>query len=245
MIDFQVETLIRHALSEDIGSGDVTTQAVIPEETRGSARIIAKEPLVVAGTQVAQRVFLLVDPSLKVRIPQQDGSHARPGDVLLEVSGGVSAMPGPKFVFAHIGSPHEPFVFGPHGEKVPAERQDHFAVEAYRDQVIYLNSRMIPILREIISASATPPVIILQADHGGMETEAHDRMAILNAYYLPDGGNDRLYENISPVNSFRLVFNTYLNGDYELLEDTSYFSKNLFPYKFTVVEETRPECIDE
>jgi nicotinate-nucleotide pyrophosphorylase (carboxylating) len=37
-------------------------------------------------------VFLLVDPSLKVRIPQQDGSHARPGDVLLEVSGGVSAM---------------------------------------------------------------------------------------------------------------------------------------------------------
>ena len=92
MIDFQVETLIRHALSEDIGSGDVTTQAVIPEETRGSARIIAKEPLVVAGTQVAQRVFLLVDPSLKVRIPQQDGSHARPGDVLLEVSGGVSAM---------------------------------------------------------------------------------------------------------------------------------------------------------
>ena len=92
MIDFQLETLIRHALSEDIGSGDVTTQAVIPEEARGSARIIAKEPLVVAGIQVAQRVFLLVDPSLKVRIPQQDGSHARPGDVLLEVSGGVSAM---------------------------------------------------------------------------------------------------------------------------------------------------------
>jgi len=164
---------------------------------------------------------------------------------ILDRLGGVSAMPGPKFVFAHIGSPHEPFVFGPDGEKVPAERQDSFAVEAYRDQVIYLNSRMIPILREIISASATPPVIILQADHGGMETEAHDRMAILNAYYLPDGGNDRLYENISPVNSFRLVFNTYLNGDYELLEDTSYFSKNLFPYKFTVVEETRPECIDE
>jgi nicotinate-nucleotide pyrophosphorylase (carboxylating) len=92
MIDFQVETLIRHALAEDIGSGDVTTQAVIPEETKGSARIIAKEPLVVAGTQVAQRVFLLVDPSLKVGIPRQDGSQAGPGDLLLEVSGGVSTM---------------------------------------------------------------------------------------------------------------------------------------------------------
>jgi nicotinate-nucleotide pyrophosphorylase (carboxylating) len=92
MIDFQLETLIRHALSEDIGSGDVTTQAVIPEEARGSARIIAKEPLVVAGTQVARRVFLLVDPSLKVGTPQQDGSQARPGDLILEVWGSVSAM---------------------------------------------------------------------------------------------------------------------------------------------------------
>jgi nicotinate-nucleotide pyrophosphorylase (carboxylating) len=92
MIDFQIETFIRHALAEDIGSGDVTTCAVIPEETKGSARIIAKEPLVVAGTQVAQRVFLLVDPSLNVGIRQQDGSDARPGDVLLEVAGGVSAM---------------------------------------------------------------------------------------------------------------------------------------------------------
>ena len=92
MIDFQLETLIRHALSEDIGSGDVTTQAVIPEAARGSARIIAREPLVVAGTQVAHRVFLLVDPSLKVGIPQQDGSDARPGDLLLEMWGSVSAM---------------------------------------------------------------------------------------------------------------------------------------------------------
>jgi nicotinate-nucleotide pyrophosphorylase (carboxylating) len=92
MIDFQVETLIRHALSEDIGSGDVTTQAMIPEEATGSARIFAKEPLVVAGTRVAERVFLLVDPSLKVGIPQQDGRHARPGDIVLEVWGGVAAM---------------------------------------------------------------------------------------------------------------------------------------------------------
>jgi nicotinate-nucleotide pyrophosphorylase (carboxylating) len=92
MIDFQLETLIRHALSEDIGSGDVTTLALIPRQARGSARIIAKESLVVAGTEVAHRVFLLVDPSLKVDIRQQDGSRAHPGDPLLEVSGGISTM---------------------------------------------------------------------------------------------------------------------------------------------------------
>jgi len=92
MIDFQVETLIRYALAEDIGSGDVTTRAVIPDETRGNAHIIAKEPLVVAGTEVARRVFLLVDPSLRVGICKHDGSHARPGDLLVEVSGGVSTM---------------------------------------------------------------------------------------------------------------------------------------------------------
>jgi nicotinate-nucleotide pyrophosphorylase (carboxylating) len=92
MIDFQVETLIRHALTEDIGSGDVTTHAVIPEESKGGARIIAKEPLVVAGTQVARWVFLLADPSLQVGVHRQDGSHIRPGEVILEVSGGVATM---------------------------------------------------------------------------------------------------------------------------------------------------------
>ena len=157
----------------------------------------------------------------------------------LDQLGKLGKMPGPKFVFAHIVSPHKPFVFGPHGESV---QQDENPLVGYRDQVAYLNFRMIPLLRQILSDSASPPVIIIQGDHGGVETNAEDRLAILNAYYLPDNGSQNLYESITPVNTFRLIFNTYFGGHYELLEDTSYFSTYHQPYKFTPIPNTRPGC---
>jgi nicotinate-nucleotide pyrophosphorylase (carboxylating) len=92
MIDLQVETLIRHALAEDIGSGDVTTRAVIPVEAKGGARIIAKEPFIVAGCDVARRVFSLVDGCLEVAIGVPDGCPARTGHLLMEVSGSLATM---------------------------------------------------------------------------------------------------------------------------------------------------------
>ena len=48
-------------------------------------------------------------------------------------------------------------------------------------------------------------------------------MRIFNAYYLPEGGNENLYETITPVNTFRVVFNTYFGGRYELLPDKSWY----------------------
>ena len=157
----------------------------------------------------------------------------------LDQLGKLPAMPGPKFVFAHIVSPHRPFVFGPQGEIVDQEKGD---IAGYRDQVAYLNSRLIPILQKIISNSTVPPIIILQGDHGGLDTSVEERMAILNAYHLPGDGSRLLYENISPVNSFRLVFNQYFGSQYDLLEDTSYFSSYQFPYQYTVIPNTRNGC---
>ena len=57
-----------------------------------------------------------------------------------------------------------------------------------------------------------------------------ERMGILNAYYLPKGGNKTLYKTITPVNSFRKIFNHYFKTDYKILDDVSYFSqhKNIF-----------------
>ena len=49
------------------------------------------------------------------------------------------------------------------------------------------------------------------------------KMSILNAYHLPDGGDQLLYDTITPVNTFRLILNHYLNGDYDLLEDISWY----------------------
>lgn len=157
----------------------------------------------------------------------------------LDQLGNLGKMQGPKFVFAHIVSPHKPFVFGPNGESV---QQDENPLVGYRDQVVYLNTRMIPLLQQIISDSASPPVIVIQGDHGGVETNTEDRLAILNAYYLPENGSQYLYESITPVNTFRLIFDTYLGGQYDLLEDTSYFSNYQQPYKFTPIPNTRPGC---
>jgi hypothetical protein len=153
--------------------------------------------------------------------------------------GKLPNMIGPKFVFAHIVSPHKPYVFGPAGEIVGDEKND---IIGFRDQVQYLNSRLVPMLQSIIINSSIPPIIILQADHGGVGTSTVDRHKILNAYYLPTGGEELLYENISPVNSFRLIINHYFGGNFEILEDISFTSTYKHPYMYTIITENRPDC---
>jgi hypothetical protein len=97
-------------------------------------------------------------------------------------------------------------------------------------------------LQKIISDSETPPIIIVQGDHGGLDTTDEERMAILNAYYLPGDGNQLLYENITPINTFRLIINHYFGSDFEPLEDVSYFSSYKHPFQFKVIPNTRPGC---
>ena len=151
----------------------------------------------------------------------------------------VPSIPGPKFVFAHILAPHPPYVFEPNGELVQEEKGK---IIGYRDQVAYVNQRMIPLLKSIISNSEVPPIIIVQGDHGPGSFTHHDRMSILNAYYLPGSDPNLLYNSISPVNSFRVVFDSYFGGNYPLLEDTSYFTISREPYEFEVVPNNDDNC---
>jgi hypothetical protein len=152
-------------------------------------------------------------------------------------------IPGPKFVFAHIISPHAPYIFGPESEHInPTEmftlggdREEgtpEYHINGYHNQINFINRRLEWLLPHIISRSETPPIIILQADHGG---PLGNRMAILNAYHFPDSGSEFLYETITPVNTFRLLFNIYFSGEYELLEDVSYSSSYNDPYNFIVI----------
>jgi len=60
-------------------------------------------------------------------------------------------------------------------------------------------------------------------------------MKILNAYYLPDGGSEAIYPAISPVNTFRTIFNRYFGGNLPLLEDRSYFSPVDDPFRLTPI----------
>jgi hypothetical protein len=152
----------------------------------------------------------------------------------------VPSIQSPKFVFAHINLPHPPYVFGPNGEYIK-EPEDKFDLIAYRNQLTYTNSRILPILKDLVERSERPPVILLQGDHG-LRLVPEERMPILNAYYLPGEGKDLLYPTISPVNSFRVVFNTYFGGNFELLEDSSYFSLYEFPYEFQAVPVSESGC---
>ena len=151
----------------------------------------------------------------------------------------LPALPGPKLVFAHLVIPHPPYVFGPNGEFTDYDRDP---IAAYHDQVIYLNKRLIPLLKTIQQQSATPPIIVIQGDHAGVESDQNFRMEILNAYYLPGQAAGQLYESISPVNTFRLILDQYFGGQYKLLKDTSYFSVYKTPFDYTVIPDKRAGC---
>jgi hypothetical protein len=111
--------------------------------------------------------------------------------------------------------------------------------DRYLDQIIFINKKMEKIVSEILSKSKTEPVIIIQADHGPQITPGGEtlraRMGILNAYHMPDKESSFLYESITPVNTFRLIFNQYLETNYVKLEDKSYFTHYSIPYKFVDV----------
>jgi hypothetical protein len=157
----------------------------------------------------------------------------------LEQLGDLPARPGPKFVFAHLVIPHPPYVFDPNGEFTDIDIDYE---QGYRDQVLYLNKRLLDLLPKMIAVSPTPPVIILQGDHGSIGSKPNTRTTIFNAYYLPEGGAQALYDDVSPVNTFRVVFNTYFGGNYSLLDDVSYFSIYSAPFEFTVIPNKRAGC---
>ena len=142
----------------------------------------------------------------------------------------LPAKNGDYFVFAHFVVPHPPYSFGPNGEwiEINNKASDEEIGRAYISQIIYINNQILQVVDTIQSESETPPVIIIQGDHGpppDLTNSPEIRMPILNAYYLPDA-NDKLYPSISPVNSFRVVLDHYFGMNLPLLEDKSYFAPN-------------------
>ena len=88
----QVEEIVDLALAEDLGEGDVTTKALVPDDQQGKASITAKAKGIVAGTEFAKQVFLKVDPELKIAILIQDGAAIKPGDVIARVEGKCASI---------------------------------------------------------------------------------------------------------------------------------------------------------
>ena len=82
-----VRGIVRHAVREDVGSGDVTTQAAIPLSARAKAVIIAKEPFLLAGVDVARMVFKEVDGWLLFEAAVEDGTFVKKGQALIRLEG--------------------------------------------------------------------------------------------------------------------------------------------------------------
>lgn len=152
----------------------------------------------------------------------------------------LSYIHGPKFVFVHLVIPHPPYVFGPTGGPVePADvgtTKTQEGASHYRDQAIFISSRMAEIVPKIIANSSTPPVIVIQGDHGPtVASSPRSRMRNLNVYFLP-GADESLYATITPVNTFRVIFNTYFGQHLELLDDVSSYSDYTDPFSFKVIQ---------
>lgn len=92
LFEKQVDNIIGLALDEDLGHGDMTTEALIPPDLKGKASVLIKEPGVLAGIEIAGKVFHRVDPSLEMEILIRDGTRVKPGDVVATVSGGVAGI---------------------------------------------------------------------------------------------------------------------------------------------------------
>jgi hypothetical protein len=158
----------------------------------------------------------------------------------------LPAVPGPKFIFAHLLIPHWPFIFGPNGESLIATDfietargvtdKDYF--NSYRGQAIFTSNQILDVVSEIIRKSDPPPIIIIQGDHGPSHAGMEARMGILNAYYFPDGKTGALYPTVTPVNSFPIVFNTFFGADFKLLPDISYNSAYKAAENTTIIPNT-------
>lgn len=181
----------------------------------------------------------------------------------LEQMAFVPEIAGPKFVFSHIMAPHPPFVLDEDGSFIESDRPFNtgdatgFAgtseeyVAGYTNEIRYLNTRILQAVDTILSQSDTPPIIIIQGDHGPgnyfnmVEQDnlcLRERYSILNAYYFPDQDYDALYPTITPVNSFRIVFDRYFDADLQLLADVNYYASWSAPYVFTDVSDQAQTC---
>ena len=147
----------------------------------------------------------------------------------------------PIFVFAHIAMPHSPYLFGENGEpKNPKTLFFELQTEdpdkkGYLEQLKFTNKKIQEVIDKILKESKTSPIIIIQSDHGprmgvDWKTAYNDEKLVkrifsnFDAYYFPGEKKPSLIEPRTPVNTFRIVFNHYFNGTFDMLENAVYYT---------------------
>ena len=155
----------------------------------------------------------------------------------------------PIFILAHLSLPHDPFVLNEFGELEIYDQKNQTISdyrESYLKQLRFSNNATIELVDEILSDTEKNSIIIIQSDHGE-RTEIDwenptDDMIIqalnnINAYYFPDGNYNLLYQEMSPVNLFRIIFNQYFSAEFELIDDRYYWMTSSQP-PFEIIDVT-------
>lgn len=162
----------------------------------------------------------------------------------------IAKMPGPKFVFAHILSPHLPYIYGRNCEILTrAETEKMTDDENFANQTACTSLKLEKMVDQIIKNSKTPPIILIQSDEGvpylryqlpsADEWEAasadlmKEKFPIFSAYYLPGVSTSTLYSGITNVNSFRVILNQYFSAGLPLLLDKNYIfpsTRNVYQF---------------
>lgn len=179
-----------------------------------------------------------------VSIPSYD-THRRIVSYGFEQLKEIPQLDSPKITLVHIVSPHPPFVYDAEGNPINPDypftiADNRYLItppskyqQGYLDQLTYVNGQVIQAVDAILKNSSTPPIIILQGDHGpGIFLDAqtatppcfYERYTILNAYHLPGVDPASIPQDATPVNTFRIIFNNYFSAELELLPDRQYFS---------------------
>jgi hypothetical protein len=155
----------------------------------------------------------------------------------------------PRFVFAHILKPHDPYVFGRTCEVLPRQREDD-QVGPYLDQLQCMNRLLLATVRRILAESPVPPIILIQGDHGSKllhaisyptpeevpPPAARERFGAFGAYYLPGGGAAAFGDTVTVVNVMGNVLRYYFGARLPRAEDEQYISPAKFPYNFLRVD---------
>ena len=182
-----------------------------------------------------------------------DRSHRWEAEHTRRTLDGVAGLAGtgthPRFAFAHIIKPHNPYVFDQRCEVLRRQREDD-DVGPYLEQLQCVNRLLLAAIRRIQAESPVPPVIILQGDHGtkllhatGYPTPeevppsaARERFGAFGAYYLPDGGEKAFGDTVTIVNVMGNILRYYFGAHLPRAGNEGYISPADFPYDFRRVD---------
>jgi hypothetical protein len=124
--------------------------------------------------------------------------------------------------------PHYPYYFDSKGNPLPIEKLgglNRVNAKDYIEYLQYSNKRLLELTDHILASSPSPPIIIILSDHGFRHPEKNVDPSYdfinLNAVYFPDKDYSAIYDSVTNVNMFRMVFNKYFKQSLQLLKDST------------------------